>query len=510
MFRRFVAVVAITAVLTPAAARAAGEALPPCPADGFMPLGDPYTGPGLSILVPPLALLLAASRDKLADEPRRPWSFRVVDAQGRPVETAHVALLHDGRRFVGETLHDGSLDLPDAVYTVVAAAGGTPARWGQRRIDTRTKGTSNTFEIKLDHTLPQITTRPPLDLSADGRAPAGGPLRFAWTGPHQAAAGLAVMPRDEEGGKALREAGVGTAGTSAVDMPAAEGSYDVRLLLCAPRITLATWQVEVGAPQIRLAAPDKVQVGRTFEVSAAGRIGARFDLAVAPLDSETTLQSETVERASPRTRLTAPLTPGRWEVIYRADDDDHTVLARRPITVEAASIEITAPAEVRLGAPVRISYTGSAGGGGGAVLELWSKDGIRWTDDLSLDGERLPARAGEHELRLVDRADHTVVLARRPIRIVGTLISAPETVKPGAKVAVTLAETPAFFDRLRIVPRGMSPARFDKSESVDPDQARQATITAPGGAGDYDILLVDESPGVRDTLVVDRRPLTVR
>ena len=67
-----------------------------------------------------------------------------------------------------------------------------------------------------------------------------------------------------------------------------------------------------------------------------------------------------------------------------------------------------------------------------------------------------------------------------------------------------------FFDRLRIVPRGMSPARFDKSESVDPDQARQATITAPGGAGDYDILLVDESPGVRDTLVVDRRPLTVR
>lgn len=508
MVRPSVAALLATALLVSSSAHAANEATPPCPADGFQPLDDPYRGPGLAILIPPLAILQAMARDPLADQPRRRLTFRVVDPDGRPAEEAHVALLREGRRFIGEALHGGTLDLPDGAYTVVAAVPGRPGRWGQRRIEVREKGATD-FEVRVDRTLPAVTTRPPTDLAADGRAPAGAPIRLAWSGLRQSAMTLAVTSPDEEGGPAQRETPIGAGPTSAIEMPPTEASWDVRLLLCAPRITVATWRIEVGPPLVRLAAPDRVTAGRTFEVTAAGRLGAEFELAVVGPDTENDVQSEKVERAKPRAKLTAPLSPGRWDLVYLADDHDRTVLARRPITVEAATIEISAPVEIRVGAPVRIAYPGSETGAG-AVLSLWSKDGILESDDLPLDGSRLPAPVGDYELRLNARADRSVILARRPIRVVGKMIGAPDAVAVGSTVAVTFSDDPRFFDRLRILPRGRVPERFEKGPSVDPDEKRRAAITAPTAPGDYDLVLVDESPGTRNTVVIDRRPLTVR
>ena len=513
MVRRSLVVAAtIASLAVPLPVARAAEGMPPCPADGYQPLGDPYTGPGLSILFPPLAIALAAARDKLADEARREMTFRAIDAAGNRVEGAHIALLWEGKRHIGETMQDGRLDLPDGVYTVVAAIEGEPARWGSRRIDTRGKGDApgpSEFEVRIDRTLPAIGAKPASDLSSDGRAAAGGFARFAWSGPRQADAGLAVVPRGVEGGKALREAKVGGGVSSTVEMPASQGSYDVRLLLCAPRMTLALWPVEVGPAAVTLSLPDKVKAGQAFEVTAGGRIGAAFSLAVVEGGSEREIVSEKAERAKPRVKLVAPLKAGTWDVVYRSDDDDETVLARRRLTVEAGTIEIKAPAEVRLGAPVAIAYTGSENGGGGE-LELWTKAGVQLSDGLTLNGGRLPAPAGEHELRLVDRADRATVLARRSIRVVGSMLGAPDTVAPSATVPVTFTEAPAFFDVVRIVPRGHVPVRFEDGAKVDPDQERSVKITAPATAGDWDVVLVDESPGMHPTVVIDRRPLTIR
>ena len=508
MVRRIVAALLAAAVLAPVSTRAATESVPPCPGDGFQPLEAPYSGPGLAILIPPLAILQALARDPLASEPRRALSFRVLDGDGRPADTAHVALLRDGRRFIGETLHGGTLELPAGTYTVIAAVGGTPGRWGQRRIVVGESGPSD-FEVKMDRVLPKVATKPPSDLAPDGRAPAGGPVHFAWSGIRQPVGTLAVTAADEEGGKALREAPIGSGATSAIEMPAGEGSYDVRLLMCAPRVTLATWRVEVGPPQIRLTAPDKVAAGRTFDVAAAGRIGGEFELAVVRAGTEDEIQSEKATRAAPRAKLTAPLAAGAWEVVYRADDDDHTVLARRPLSVEAGTIELSAPSEVKVGQKVKIAYPGSETGAG-AVLGLWSKDGVRLGDDLQAEGQRLPAAAGDYELRLFARADPSTVLARRPIRIVGTMIQAPETVAAGSRFTVTLTQEPAFFDKLHILQRGKVPEYFEKGPSAEPSDGGRAEITAAVPPGDYDLVLVDETPGPKGAITIDRRPLTVR
>ena len=509
MVRHIVAAVLAAAVLVPSPTRAATEGVPPCPDDGFQPLDDPYRGPGLALLIPPLAFLQALARDHLADVPRSPVAFRVVGADGRVEDTAHVALLHDGRRFLGETLHGGSLDLPDGTYTVIAAVAGSPGRWGQRRI-TLHDGKPGDVEIRLDRVLPKVATRPPTDLGPDGRAPAGGFVRVAWSGVRQPAASLAVTPADMEDGRVMREARVGTGATSAIEMPPSEGgSYDVRLLLCAPRITLASWRVEVGPPQIRLGAPEKVTAGRPFDVTATGRLGGAFELGIVRSGTETEVQAEKADHTTPKVRLAAPLRPGSWDLVYIADDHDRTMLARRPITVEAAKIEISAPAEVRVGAPVTIAFPGSDIGEG-AVVGLWTASGELRADRLMLVGERLPAGIGDYELRLVDRADRSSVLARRPIRIVGTMIRAPDTVAPGAPVAVTFDEEPAFFDRLRILGRGEEPVMFDRRPSVDVSSLRRARITAPDTPGDYDLAVVDESPGTQGAKLIDRRPLTVR
>ena len=508
MVRRVLAALFAAAVVAPSPLAAATEGLPTCPVDGFQPLDDPYSGPGLSILVPPLAILHAMARDKLADEPRRDLSFRVLDADGRPVEAGHVALLRDGRRFIGETLHGGHLELPDGTYTVIAAVGGKPGRWGQRRIEVREKG-PKAFDVRMDRVLPAVTTRPPSDLAADGRAPAGGAIRLAWSGLRQTGTSLAVTPADEEGGKALREAPAGTGATATIEMPPFESSYDVRLLLCAPRVTVATWRIEVGPPQIRLTAPDKVTAGRTFEVSAAGRLGGEFDFAVVRPGSEVELRSEKAGRTAPRAQLTAPLVPGTWEVVYRADDPDQTVLARRPLTVEAATIEISAPAEAQVGAPVKISYPGSEARAG-VVLSLWDKDGRRSGGDLPTDSGRLPAGVGDYELRLHTDADPSVIVARRPIRIVGSMMRAPDAVAAGARLTVVFTGKIEFFDRLHILPRGRVPGHFEPGPAANVSEAGRAEITAALPPGDYDLVLVDETPGKQGAIAIDRRPLTVR
>ena len=59
--------------------------------------------PGLMNLVTPLAFIHALGRDRMADLPRKPVSFRVVDNAGNAVPNALVAVIHaKSNRFLAE------------------------------------------------------------------------------------------------------------------------------------------------------------------------------------------------------------------------------------------------------------------------------------------------------------------------------------------------------------------------------------------------------------------------
>jgi len=160
-------------------------------------------------------------------------------------------------------------------------------------------------------------------------------------------------------------ASVATARTdvSAVTLtaPFPAGAYELRYWSAALSAVVGTVPITVAAPTATLDAPAEIPAGATLTIDWTGPGVPGDRIAIAPAGAGDTVTVATV-RVSAFGRaaiIDAPVVAGAYELRYIAGET--AVLARRPITVTAAAVTLSAAGPVAAGAPFTVTWTGPGG-----------------------------------------------------------------------------------------------------------------------------------------------------
>ena len=463
-----------------------------CPLSTYRPVVRREKVPDLlALFVPPLAIIDALTRNSMANVPTRAIAFSALDAAGKPAKGAFVGVILDkGKRFLLEAPADGKpVQVPHGDYVVNAAlrdADGT-VRWGSSTMTVTAKGPAS-VKLKLTETVPAVA---PTGLK--DKVQPGTRLHLRLDGFQQKNATVAVFDASApaaattkgSGKSALTETQVPDSGYMSFNLPGQPKQYELLYLLCAPRVTLARWLVEVEPSDIVISAPERVPVGSPVAVQIKGtfRRGFRFELHGAT--GVLTLASLSKDGGVEDINLYAPIEPGHYDVVVLTDDDK-VELVRRRIEVTPGDIAITGPNRLALGRSAPFSYPS----GPGAELQLWrvaadGKPEERAAVWVSSRAVRPLVPAGNYELRLVStRITEPRVVARKLISIEGRAFrDTPATVSPGQPLIIGLALTPDFFDRVKIVRRGDPFDTKDRMPEARTRNAPMVTIDAPREPG---------------------------
>ncbi|HUF87782.1 MAG TPA: VWA domain-containing protein [Thermohalobaculum sp.] len=230
---------------------------------------------------------------------------------------------------------------------------------------------------------------------------------------------------------------------------------------------------------------------------------------VVRLDDEAAIATD---RTAAQLRL--ELEEGRYlaraELGHRAGVAEFDFSAEGDVTqrvVLTPDVSVSAPAEVEAGAEFAAEWTGPDAPGdylalarpGAPVTEFAAYARTRAGSPLSLTA---PEEPGDYEVRYV-AASRGQVLAAAPVTVRGpeVTLSAPETVAPGARVAVEWTGPGRAGDFIALVPEG-APAH-EAGVNARTDRGSPLTLTAPGTPGDYELRYVGRNGAVLASAPLD-------
>jgi hypothetical protein len=214
----------------------------------------------------------------------------------------------------------------------------------------------------------------------------------------------------------------------------------MKRIVAALCFALSTW---CSADAQTLTAPDTVKVGAEIQVTLAGDYDAKDFLSIVPPDAkEGEYQAYEYARA-PTVTLTAPDTPGTYEIRLLAAASPYPTRASRPLTVEDVTASLSAPDRVDAGVEFAVKWEGP-----GNELD-WVSLAKAGADDKAYNDYRYtkqgnpvtlkaPDEAGQYELRyLMGGTDR--LIARRPLTVgaVNAQLKAPAQVAAGAEFPVS-------------------------------------------------------------------------
>ena len=112
------------------------------------------------------------------------------------------------------------------------------------------------------------------------------------------------------------------------------------------------------AQTVTLATPDRVGIGAPVEIGWQGGTDARDFITIVPTgETEGRYAAYEYAQQTP-VELTAPTSPGEFEIRYLGAASPYPTLARAPLIVEAVEATLAPPAEVTAGAPFSFEWAG--------------------------------------------------------------------------------------------------------------------------------------------------------
>jgi Ca-activated chloride channel homolog len=274
----------------------------------------------------------------------------------------------------------------------------------------------------------QVLARRPINivaaevtLNAPAEAVAGSVVQVAWTGPNNRNDYLTIVGKAVADGEHGETAWTAQGSPAKVTAPAAVGPGEIRYMRGSDDKVLARRPINMVAAEVTLNAAAEAVAGSVVQIAWTGPNNRNDYLTIvgkAVADGE---HGETAwtGQGSPG-KVTAPADPGPGEIRYMRGSDD-AVLARRPITINAAKVTLKAPARSPLGEPVRIEWTGPNNRNDYlTIVPSGTPDGTSvnsgWTSSGSPVQVSPPDTAGPCEIRYVS-GQNDKVLARLPIDI---------------------------------------------------------------------------------------------
>lgn len=246
------------------------------------------------------------------------------------------------------------------------------------------------------------------------------------------------------------------------------------------------------AQTVSVSAPERIGIGATFDVGWDGGIDARDFITIVPVGEAEGRYGAYAYAGRNPVALTAPTSPGEFEIRYLGAASPYPTLARQVLVVETVEAGLTAPTEVTAGARFSFEWTGPDNPRdfitivpvGTPELEY---DAYVYTERGNPAALMAPDAAGDYELRYLLGASPYVVIGRAPVRVGGATASlvAPPSVPAGAAVTVEWTGPDNPQDFVTIVPAGAPAREYDAY--VYTARGNPVSLTAPEVAGEYEV-----------------------
>ena len=214
-----------------------------------------------------------------------------------------------------------------------------------------------------------------MTLNAPDEAGVGATVPISWDGPSGKYDSIFVV----ETGSQQLSVRVAIKGGSpfSVRMPATAGEYEIRYLYYygGKHTPLTARPITVTDAKAVLDAPIEASVGESFSINWEGpdEIGDTIEIGKQG-ETERITGIET-SQGNPL-RIPLPTEPGDYELRYVLEQN-RTVLASRPLTVNEAEVILDAPNEANAGESVSINWVGPAAEGDVIVIaEIGQEDAI--------------------------------------------------------------------------------------------------------------------------------------
>ncbi|HEX2839549.1 MAG TPA: hypothetical protein VHN77_15635 [Phycisphaerales bacterium] len=304
----------------------------------------------------------------------------------------------------GETQHGPSLEL-----TAPMEPGPFEVRYVTAR--SRTILARATIEV----------TAPTAALEAPATVPLGALFAVTWTGPDNKGDYITIVRKDAPDGTYANYTLTEKGSPLTITAPPEAGAAEVRYMTGQGSKVLARREVTIAAPDVTLDAPADAIAGTTIRVTWAGPNNSGDYITIVPKEFPDGRYGNytNTSKGSPMDLL-APITAGDAELRYMTGQGAK-VLARRAITISAASITLMADPECAPGAAVSVTWTGPNNPGDYITIvpKITPDEGYAAyanTDKGSPLSINAPKDAGDAEIRYV-AGQGRVVLARVPIRV---------------------------------------------------------------------------------------------
>lgn len=261
--------------------------------------------------------------------------------------------------------------------------------------------------------------------SATLEAPAeivlGTPVSVTWSGPDNKDDYITLVARETPDGKYGNFTYTNKGSPLLVTAPPEAGEAEFRYITGQGAKILARRPVTIIPPKITMSAPADCIAGSTISVEWKGPNNAGDYVTLVPLEMRDGLYGNyTNTIAGSPLKILVPIMAGPAELRYMTGQGAK-VLARIPITVTAADITLSAPAETTVGASVPIKWTGPNNPGDYLTIVVkTAPDGEYGSYANTSQGNPVtimaPKNPCDAEVRYVS-GQGSKVLGRRPITV---------------------------------------------------------------------------------------------
>ena len=284
------------------------------------------------------------------------------------------------------------------------------------------------YELRFVQGNKKVLARRPITVTA-ALATVSGPetaisgeeILVEFTGPEPASGDwITVVAADAEPNKYGDYHYTKQGSPATVRMPLDAGEYELRFVQGNKKV-IARQPITVTAATAVLTAKDTAIAGETISVEFTGPKPAASDwvTVTAPDAAENKYTDYAYTNRGSPAEIRMPLEAGVYEL--RFVQANKKVLARRPITVEAATATLDAPASVPAGGFMKVAFTGPPAGNGDyiAISKLGSDDlkyeSYTTTKYGNPANVRVPKEPGDYEIRFIH--GNKKVLARAPLTV---------------------------------------------------------------------------------------------
>ena len=256
-------------------------------------------------------------------------------------------------------------------------------------------------------------------VSAPDTATIGSTVKVEWTGPDARNDYIAVANTDDEDNKHVNYTYTRKGSPLKLLMPATPGDYEIRYVLSQDRSVLARQTIAVEEAAVSVSAPETAEAGYTVKVEWTGPDAQGDYIAVAKPDDAGNKQIGYVRtRDGSPLKLEMPAEPGDYEIRYILNQS-RRILARQPITIEAATVTLDAKDTVKPEANLSVDWTGPNGSGDYIAIALPNMEAKKHLTYKRVSGGspillKAPVVPSTYELRYVLKKSNAI-LARRTL-----------------------------------------------------------------------------------------------